>query len=484
MTTSTQPTLPRRGPAALGSIFLSFALLASAHAAGATKKFAIEEATIADIHSAILAKEITATEVVKLYLARIKVYNGPAVEEPYGLLGPVKTVPHAKGINALSTLNLRPAARKAWGFDERKARSMTDLKDDDPGMPDALEVAAKLDAEFAKTGKLVGPLHGVVMAFKDQYDTFDLRTTSGADAFYANDRPPKDSVFIARLRAAGAIILAKANLSEYADGIPRSSFGGTFANPYDTERNPGISSSGSGSSVGANLVTVAIAEETGSSIRGPAHMNNAVGISPTQELVPRTGMIQMGINTRVGPIARTVEDAARVLTVIAGYDPSDPLTAFAIGRTPEQPALRELHARNLAQGTAHRRRARIHGQIQIHQGGRGEHRCRQPRRRRPEETRRHRNRSRRRRRVVHGLHPQAAPHADERDLRETESRHVSPRRDRQASERSGCHVCGSCDESRPGARQIHVARHRRFWPRRRGCGEQRRRQVHLEPLSP
>ena len=316
---------------------LGFVTIAATSFAASPAKFTIEEATIAAIQQAIVAKQTTSTEVVKLYLARIKAYNGPAVDEPYGLLGPVKIKAHAKGINALSTLNLRPATRKAWGFDDRKARSMTDLADADPNMPDALEVAAKQDEHFARTGKLVGPLHGVVMAFKDQYDTFDLRTTSGADAFYANDRPPQDATFVARLRSAGAIILAKANLSEYANGIPRSSFGGTFANPYDTERNPGISSSGSGSSVAANFVTCAIAEETGSSIRGPAYMNNSVGISPTQELVSRHGMIQMGINTRVGPIARTVEDAARILSVIAGYDAKDPLTAFSVGRLPDQP---------------------------------------------------------------------------------------------------------------------------------------------------
>ena len=313
----------------------------------AATSFHVEEATISDIQSAILAKKVTATEVVKLYLERIKAYNGPAVEQPYGILGPVKTIPHAKGINALSTLNLRPAARKQWGFDDHHARSLTDLVDNDPKMPDALEVAAQLDAYYAKTGKLIGPLHGVVMAFKDQYDTFDMRSTSGADTFYANDRPPLDSTFIARLRAAGAIILAKANLSEYADGIPRSSFGGTFANPYDTERNPGISSSGSGSSVAANFVTCAIAEETGSSIRGPAHKNSCVGISGTEELVPRAGMIQMGIQTRVGPIARTVEDAARILSVIAGYDASDPLSAFAYGRLPDQPYETFAHPKTL-----------------------------------------------------------------------------------------------------------------------------------------
>ena len=313
----------------------------------AASSFHIEEATISDIQNAILAKQITATEVVKLYLTRIKAYNGPAVNQPYGILGPVTTIAHAKGINALSTLNLRPATRKAWGFDDHHARSMIDLVDNDPKMPDALEVAAKEDAYFAQTGKLIGPLHGVVMALKDQYYTFDMRSTSGADAFYANDRPPFDSTFVVRLRAAGAIILAKANLSEYADGIPRSSFGGTFANPYDTERNPGISSSGSGSSVGANLVTCAIAEETGSSIRGPAHKNSCVGIAGTEELVPRFGMIQMGLNTRVGPIARTVEDAARELSVIAGYDASDPLTAFAVGRLPDQPYQTFAHPKSL-----------------------------------------------------------------------------------------------------------------------------------------
>jgi hypothetical protein len=113
-------------------------------------------------------------------------------------------------------------------------------------MPDALEVAAAQDRQFQQTGRLVGPLHGVVMAIKDQYDTFDLRTTSGADAQYANDRPPDDATFVKRLREAGAIVLAKANMAEYATDGGRSSFGGTFCNPYDTERAPGMSSTGSG----------------------------------------------------------------------------------------------------------------------------------------------------------------------------------------------------------------------------------------------
>jgi hypothetical protein len=96
----------------------------------------------------------------------------------------------------------------------------------DPAMPDALEVAAKQDAYFASTGKLIGPLHGVVFSIKDQYDTFDMRTTAGMDAAYANDRPPRDATFVKRLRDAGAIILAKANLGEMGSPNSRSSFGG------------------------------------------------------------------------------------------------------------------------------------------------------------------------------------------------------------------------------------------------------------------
>jgi amidase len=303
----------------------------------ATTSFHVEEATIGQIQAAILAKQITTKGVVEAYLKRIKAYNGTCVKQPEGLLGPIQTIPHAGQINALSTLNLRPATRKAWGFDERKARSMTDEVDNDSKMPDALEVAAQEDAFFAKTGKLIGPLHGVVIAVKDQYDTLDLRTTSGADAFYANDRPPTDSTFVQRLRAAGAIILAKSNMGEYAAGA-RSSFGGTFCNPYDTERSPGGSSGGSGSSVGANLVTCAIGEESGPSIRSPSKNNNIVGIAPTEELVSRNGMIAASfMNDRVGPMCRTVGDAARVLDVIAGYDPKDELTAFSIDRMPPNP---------------------------------------------------------------------------------------------------------------------------------------------------
>src|SRR5579863_7424789 len=310
-------------------------------------KFHLQEARIADIQRAITAKEISSVGLVELYLKRIKAYNNACVNEPMGILGPITTIPHAGQVNALSTLNLRPAARKARGFDARKARSMTDTADNNPNMPDALEVAAAQDREFNRTGKLVGPLHGVVMAIKDQYDTFDMRTTSGADAQYANDRPPEDATFVKRLRDAGAIILAKANLAEYAVDGARSSFGGTFCNPYDTEREPGMSSAGSASSVAANLVTCAIGEETVVSIRWPSSLNSLVCLAPTEELVSRKGMMGAGLNMRTGPICRNVQDAAKVLDVIAGYDAKDEMTVFSLARKPAQPYSSSAAARRL-----------------------------------------------------------------------------------------------------------------------------------------
>src|SRR5216117_316523 len=320
-------------------VVASLILLAPELASAPTTKFRIEEATIEDIQSAILRGELTSTRVVELYLNRIKAYNGPCVNLPDGVLGlgPITPIRNARQLNALLSLNLRPAKRQALGFDPRKARSMTDPVDNDPAMPDALEVAARQDAYFASTGKLIGPLHGVVFSIKDQYDTFDMRTTGGMDADYANDRPPDDATFVKRLREAGAIILAKANMGEMGTPNSRSSFGGPFCNPYDTARTPGTSSGGSGSSVAANLVTCSIGEETGGSIHHPAKNNSLVGLAATQELVSRDGMIGAALNTRVGPLCRTVKDAARVLEVIAGYDPKDELTAFSIGRLPSEP---------------------------------------------------------------------------------------------------------------------------------------------------
>jgi amidase len=319
--------------------FASLILLAPSLTSAQTAKFQIEEATIESIQTAIQRHELTSTRIVQLYLNRIKAYNGTCVRMPDGVLGagPITPIKNAHQLNALITLNLRPAKRTMWGFEARKARSMTDAADNNAAMPDALDVAAQQDAYFASTGKLIGPLHGVVLAIKDQYDTFDMRTTAGMDAAYANDRPPRDATFVKRVRDAGAILIAKANLGEMGTPNSRSSFGGPFCNPYDTERSPGTSSGGSGSSVAANLVTCAIGEETGGSIHHPSKNNSLVGLAPTQELVSRDGMLGAALNTRVGPLCRTVQDTARVLDVIAGYDPKDELTAFSVGRLPAEP---------------------------------------------------------------------------------------------------------------------------------------------------
>ena len=213
---------------------------------------------------------------------------------------------------------------------------MTDAVDNNTKMPDALEVAAALDREFARTGKLVGPLHGIVFSIKDEFDTYDMRTTSGADADYANDRPPADATIVKRLRDAGAIILAKSNMGEYANGS-RSSFGGMMCNPYDTTRDIGGSSGGSATSVAANLVTCSLSEESAPSIRFPSRVNNIVGLSQSQGLVSRDGMIGGdGLSDRNGATCRTMENIARVMDVIAGYDPADDFTVYSIGRMPKE----------------------------------------------------------------------------------------------------------------------------------------------------
>jgi amidase len=294
------------------------------------RAFRVEEATIADIHRAFLARQLTATELVNGYLKRIEAYNGTcvkgAVEPATGTqLGDIEPIEHAGKLNALITINLRGK------------RSKTDSSDANPGMPDALETARALDAEFARSGKLKGPLHGIVFAIKDQFDTFDMRTTSGAAANYANDRPPRDAEVVARLRRAGAIILAKANMGEYASG-DRSTFGGTTCNPYDTSRSAGRSSGGSGAAVAANLVTCAIGEETGPSARNPAANNSLVGIVATHSLVSRAGLVPASLTRdRAGVLCRTVKDAATVLTALAGYDPRDAVTAASAGQIPNRP---------------------------------------------------------------------------------------------------------------------------------------------------
>ena len=300
--------------------------------------FHLEEATIADIHEAILAGEITSLQLVCLYFDRILEYgNDQCATYPEGFLGPIEVIPDSGETNAYQTVNLRPDARENIGFDDLKTRSTTDNNDNNPKMPDALEVAAALDAEFAKTGELVGPLHGIPIALKDQVDTFDMRTTSGGNGFYDNDRPPDDAGVTADLREAGAIIIGKAQTGEYARGS-RSSFGGQTCNPYDVTRSPSGSSAGSGVVPAANLAVCAIAEDSSGSIRGPASVNNAVGIRPSFGLISTDGLFFSSLTfDTLGPICRTVMDTAIVFDVLAGFDPADPRTVLSIGRIPSEP---------------------------------------------------------------------------------------------------------------------------------------------------
>src|SRR6266436_3707563 len=316
----------RYGNFPMSAMVLAIALSVPA----AAQTFHLEEASIADIHRAMRARQLTATRLVNLYLKRIDTYNGRcvsgAVDPATGyLLGDIAPVEKAGRLGALITLNLRGQ------------RSKTDAVDADPNMPDALEVAKALDAEFARTGRLTGPLHGIPFAIKDQFDTFDMRSTSGAAAHYTNDRPPADAAIVARLRKAGAIILAKANMGEYASG-DRSTHGGATCNPYDTGRSAGRSSGGAGAAVAANLVTCAIGEETGPSARNPAANNSIVGIVATHSLISRAGLIPASLTRdRPGILCKSVKDAATVLSAVAGYDPKDAATAASVGQTPAKP---------------------------------------------------------------------------------------------------------------------------------------------------
>src|SRR5262245_54733511 len=229
---------------------IAIALVCAPQLTSGANAFHLEEASIADVQRAIRAKQITAVDLVNLYLKRIEAYNGtcvkgevdPATGLMYGELTPVA---NAGQVNAYMTLNIRGK------------RSKTDSADSDAKMMDALEVARAQDAYFARTGKFVGPLHGIPFAVKDNYDTVDMRTTAGAAAEYANDKPPKDATIVAKLRTAGAIILGKTNLDEYAPaGIGRSTLGGQTCNPYDTKRITGSSSAGTAAAVAANLAKI------------------------------------------------------------------------------------------------------------------------------------------------------------------------------------------------------------------------------------
>jgi amidase len=199
--------------------------------------------------------------------------------------------------------------------------------------PDALASAQQLDRE-RRTGHLRGALHGVPILLKDNIDTGGpLHTTAGSLAL-VNSQPGGDAFIAKRLREAGAVILGKTNLSEWANYRSRQSSsgwsgrGGQTRNPYGLNRNPCGSSSGSGVAVAANLAMAAVGTETDGSIVCPAAANGIVGLKPTLGLVSRSGIIPIAASQdTAGPMARSVADAAALLNVLAGYDPDDPATA-------------------------------------------------------------------------------------------------------------------------------------------------------------
>jgi Asp-tRNA(Asn)/Glu-tRNA(Gln) amidotransferase A subunit family amidase len=198
--------------------------------------------------------------------------------------------------------------------------------------PRAVADAASLDEHLRRTGKLVGALHGIPVLLKDNIDTSDMPTTGGSRSL-AGYTPATDAAVTQRLRAAGAIILAKVNLHEFAIwGETVSSILGQTLNPYDLSRTPGGSSGGTAAGVAANFAIGGIGTDTVNSIRSPASANSIVGIRPTLGLVSRAGVIPYSFTQdAIGPMARTVTDAVKMLDVLAGYDRRDPATAWSVG---------------------------------------------------------------------------------------------------------------------------------------------------------
>jgi amidase len=202
--------------------------------------------------------------------------------------------------------------------------------------PDALEVAHRMDQE-RRQGEIRGPLHGIPILVKDNIDTAGSEGTTAGSLALAMSRPTRDAVVVQRLRAAGAIVIGKANLSEWANFRGKrsssgwSAAGGQCRNPHSLNRSPGGSSSGSGAGVAAGFAPLAVGTETDGSILCPAAINGVVGIKPTVGLTSRTGVVPISSSQdTVGPMARSVADAAGLLSVLAGYgagaDPLDPMT--------------------------------------------------------------------------------------------------------------------------------------------------------------
>ncbi len=250
--------------------------------------FDIMETTITQAQTALAAGNITSRNLVAAYLARIETYDkqGPS-------------------LNAISVIN-----------------------------KNALAEAERLDQERASKG-IRGPFHGIPILVKDNFETRDMQTAAGS-ILLKDWCPPEDAFMVKRLREAGAIIIAKTNMHEFAYGITTvgSLFGAT-RNPYALDRNPGGSSGGTGAAIAANFGVVGWGSDTCGSIRIPAAHNNLFGLRGTQGLLSRTGIVPLSHTQDIGgPLARTVTDLALALDATVGYDPNDSQTALSLGHVP------------------------------------------------------------------------------------------------------------------------------------------------------
>ena len=248
------------------------------------KTIELDSATIADINAAFDAGTLTAEKLVQICLARIAAFDrkGPA-------------------LHAVIALN-----------------------------PKALDVARALDAERKAKGRR-SPLHGIPVVLKDNYDTFDLPTTGGS-VLLEGSIPSKDAFVVKKLRDAGAIILAKVNMSEFASAGAYSSLGGQSLNPHDLTRSPSGSSGGTGVAIAAAYAPLGMGTDTGGSIRGPSTSNGIVGLKPTHGLLSRSGIIPLALSFDTGgPMARSVYDVAVALGVMTGVDAADAATKKSEG---------------------------------------------------------------------------------------------------------------------------------------------------------
>jgi amidase len=252
----------------------------------AQKTVDLDVATIADINAAFAKGTLTSERLTQMFLARIDAYDrkGPA-------------------LRAVIAVN-----------------------------PKALETARAMDAE-RKTKGPRGPLHGVPIVLKDNIDTADQPTTGGS-LMLEGSMPPDDAFVVKKLRAAGAVIVAKVNLSEFASGAAHSSLGGQILNPHDLTRSPSGSSGGTGASIAAAFAMAGLGTDTGGSVRGPSTANGIAGLKTTMGLVSRDGVIPLALSfDTVGPMARHVYDVAAMLSVIAGVDSADAATKAGAGRS-------------------------------------------------------------------------------------------------------------------------------------------------------